>query len=410
MIWFRIRRRAPRLQNEGRGTESQRAGPSYPALHRSTDMKSRIHRLAGLAAVSLAAGACLAGCADDPVGALSGDPVAGNALEQIDLDEPYGGLAYTNEPAAFGEASLQAEAQLEMSAEGQLDDDEQLLAARFGEVRSLLSGEELRRTYVRIVWGMLEGEHDSLQSELAPLDWTGGLSVSDGALVVKRTILFERRLQDDHLLPRDNRQEVAWVSHTGRHVDGIVVCVLSRPDSLGEVAGTLTFQTPQLSRAFDIALLDGLDETVLTDDRGNGVHFSAVAREPLACPTGFMAGRWLHVPDTAGGLFRGLWLTDSGRVRGFVMGRFGENGAGEHVFAGKLIALDGRIRGLCQGTYAPSGDGTGTYEGHWANRAGTRLGVMAGRYLSRPAVSAERPAAGFFQGRWHEICQEPSAL
>lgn len=373
-------------------------------------MNSRIHRIAGVAAVSLAVCAYVTGCSDDPVSGLSGDPVAGNTLEQTDLNQPYGGLAYTNEPTAFGESDLLAEAELEMSADADLDDDEQPLAARFGEVRSLLSQRDLRRTYVRIVWGMLDGQRDSLESDVAPLDWTGGLSVSDGALVVKHTILFERRLQGDHLLPRADRQQVEWVSHTGRHIDGIVVCLLSKPDSLGQVAGTLTFQTPQLSRTLDIAALDGLDETVLTDDQGNGVHFTAMAREPLACPTGFMAGRWVHASSTDGGFFRGLWLTESGRVRGFVKGRFGVNEAGEHVFAGKLIAVDGRIRGLCGGSYTPNGDGTGTYEGQWVNRAGTRMGEMAGRYMARPATEPERPAGGFFQGRWQEICQEPAAL
>jgi hypothetical protein len=379
-------------------------------MHRSNDMNAHIHRLAGVAVLSLAACAWLAGCADDPVGGLAGAPTEGNTLQQADLNQPYGGLAYTDEPAAFGATSLQAEAQLEMSAEADLDDDEQPLATRFGEVRSLLSQEDLRRTYVRIVWGRLEGEGGALESPLAPLDWTGGLSVSDGALVVKHTILFERRLQGDHLLPREDRRHVEWVSHTGRHIDGIVVCLLSRPDSLGQVAGTLEFRTPQLSRSFEIAALAGLDETVLTDDQGNGVHFSALTREPLDCPSGFMAGRWFHVPDTAGGFFRGLWLTESGRVRGFVMGRFGRNDAGEHVFAGKLIALDGRIRGLCEGTYTPNGDGTGTYAGHWANRAGTRMGEMAGRYKTRPVADAERPTAGFFQGRWQEFCTEPAPL
>ena len=372
-------------------------------------MTTRILRLAATAAVSMAVCAWLAGCAEDP-GSPGSDPAAGNSLQQLDLDQPYGGLAYTDEPAAFGDAALQSDAQAELSAQADLEDDEPSMAAQFADVHALLTRPDLRRTYVRIVWGALEGDRDTTEAGVAPLDWAGGLAVSDGALIVKRTILFERRVQGDQLLPRDNRQQVQWISHTGRHIDGILVCVASKLDSLGELHGTLTFQTPQLTRSFDIAQLDDLDETVLTDDQGNGVHFSAVTRDPIACPSGFMAGRWFEAGEAPGGFFRGLWLSEAGRVRGFVMGRYGVNAAGKHVFAGKLIALDGRIRGLCEGTYAPNGDGTGNYEGHWANRAGTRLGVMGGQYKTRPAPAMERPAMGFFQGRWHELCEQPSAL
>jgi hypothetical protein len=350
----------------------------------------------------------LAGCSDNPAATDTSGVATGNSLAQTNLNQPYGGLAYTSEAPAFGDPALSTEASIQESA-ALGEDDEAQLASSDPTVGELVGAPRLRRTYLRVVWGMLDGPPDSSAAEVGGLDWTGSLRVSQGAIVVKHTILFDRRLQGDHLLPRTSRQEVDWVSHTRRHVDGILVCLLSKPDSTGAVHGTVTFQTPQLTKSFEIAQLDGLDETVMLDQLGNGVNFTAFAREPVACPSGFMAGHWMLLPQGNGGVFRGLWLSEGGRVRGFLMGRFGVNDSGEHIFAGKLIGFAGAIRGLVQGTYAPNADGTGTYEGRWVNRAGTIEGVLQGRFKSRLSEGTDFNG-GFFEGRWSQSCDQPTAL
>jgi hypothetical protein len=345
------------------------------------------------------------GCAEDPVGTGDG-PESGLTLDEMNLDLAYGGLAYTDEPEAFGDAGLLDEAMVEDAAATLEAEDE---AAAVQDVPRLQDAPvtDLVRTYVRVAWGNLDGERTS--TDAAPpetsdfLTWDGALQVSEGnALVLRKTILFERPF--DHLLPRENRQTLAWHSTTLPHVDGVLVCILSRPAEDGSLSGELTFRTPLLSRTFTLDELVDLEATVRVDDLGNGVSFLGFrAPDTDLCPRGFLGGRWHSAPEGNGGLFAGRLVTAQGRLLGYLKGRYGVTGAGERVFAGKIIGRGGHILGLMQGTWEPSSeaDGAGVFAGRWVGRARQHVGSLRGRYQSLP----DRPG-GTFGGRWDEACRD----
>lgn len=349
----------------------------------------------------LAAGLVLAGCEQAPLDAGLESGVAGsNTLETLDLDEPYGGLAWSDEPAAFGDATLEAE----VSAEAEV-------ALRFSAEEDSLTGEhpdydrpDLVRTWLRVVWGNMDGRPDdrSLIPDRQPLVWDGQLSVNgENMLAVKAPLRFE--FPFDHLTRRTDRQVVGWHSSTGWHVDGILVCVLSKPDSNGALAGTLEFATGPLTTSFDLSELDGLAERIAVDEAGNAVAFRAF-RPDLAdrCARGFMGGAWMSDPDGPGGVFRGRFVLANGHFRACLAGRYGTNDQGERVFAGKIIARDGTLLGLVAGQWEPSPDlvAGGHFHGRWVNRNGERMGELRGRYQAGP-----RGHGGFFEGAWAESCE-----
>ena len=194
-----------------------------------------------------------AGCSDgsDPL-STNGSTIGGdNSIDEIDLNQEYGGLAFTDEQPGFGDDLLVAEA-LEMDSSLSVEDDE---AEVLDEEPELRDHPRLKRTVLRILWGQLDGRPEGSDPSLAVnderpdlpiIDWSGGLSVSDGVVSVKRTILFER--PTDHLLPRPDRQTVLWNSLTRPHIDGILVCILQKPDSNGVFAdGELNFRTEAFS-------------------------------------------------------------------------------------------------------------------------------------------------------------------
>ena len=339
------------------------------------------------------------GCTDDegPTDVSATDISGTHPIGEIDLDQSYGGLEYRDEPVAFGDTELLAE----LAHLGEIGEEDSLAGEDAG-----LRGDDVRRTWVRILWGRLDGRPEDVLGGAVPdrlVDWTGTISVSEGAVALSRIIRFESPW--DHRLPRSDRQRLGWVSHTGPHFDGILVCVLSRTDSTGEASGELTFRTGPLTETFDIAELDGLDERIAVDEDGNAVSFTARVAPPRPdCASGFLAGFWRAVPDihtSPGGFFRGLVLSERGVAVGFLKGRWGMNSAGDRVFAGKLIGRTGHIRGLVQGTWDSSAEGsdTGRFQGHWAARSGERLGQLRGLFESRGDGGL-----GFFSGQWLEDC------
>ena len=329
----------------------------------------------------------------------NGDDISGTeTMDTLDLDKAYGGLAYTDEDAAFGDEILLADAADEDRAFAD-DDESEVLDDDDDPAR-------YQRTYLRVVWGKLDGRPEGdasrdLTHDCEPVIWDGSLTLSEGAIAAKRLLLFERPA--DHRIPRDSRQTFAWASRTCPHVDGVVVCILSLPGDDGSLPGEITFATGPLTQTFAIADLDGLDEKVSVDDAGNAVSFVGFSDRPERCPMGFVAGYWQkHANDERdGGWFRGRLSTANGHLRAYILGRFGVNSEGEKVFAGKIINRGGQILGLVGGTYEPSGeeDGLGSFSGRWVNRSGSHQGVIMGRYETKP----ER-GAGFFHGKWEERC------
>ncbi len=358
-------------------------------------MTTRSFARLGISVLLLAAFA--GGCAKNETPLSAADTSIGgtNSLDQIDLNQAYGGLAYTDEAPAFDDSQLQSET-ASMEQDLMTQDDEDSVLDRDPALRD---NPLLKRTVVRILWGKLDGRPSvDAASPAMALDWSGSLSVTGGAIAVKRTILFERPV--DHLLPRTNRQLLQWQSYTGPHFDGLLLCILQRPDDTGAFAGELSFKTGPFSTTISLADLDGLDRTVSVDDQGNSISFEGKTLD--TCPSGFMRGYWVSVPGANGGFFRGHWVNQFGDVDGHLRGRWGVNDAGERVFAGKIIDRAGHIRGLLRGSWEPKDDGTGVFFGHWAAKYGQIEGEFSGEYMTRSDLGL-----GFFRAMWKAECGGP---
>lgn len=366
-------------------------------------MSRNLVRLTSLTLFAL--GATLAGC-DDDNGMLgtAGDDVSGTAtMETLDLDAEYGGLSFSDEVVAFGDDDLIALANAS-DASALVDDEEDSVRSDDPSIDS----PAMRHTYLRVLWGQLDGAYDrnSDPASISRLDWSGSIKVSEGAVVLKRTILFERPY--DHRLPRTSRDSLAWKSFTGRHFDGVLVKIIS-PVVDGVAQGSMTFSTPQYETTLRVSDLADFELLVDVDANGNAVSFRGQSFVRERCFEGFTNGFWKHHadrPETAAiemGAFRGRILNQSGVVVGYLMGRYGLNTAGDRVMAGKYIGRNGRIVGLVGGTWEPAegAQSTGSFQARWVNRGGNVKGTLMGRYR---ANDADQIGDGFFEGRWQESC------
>lgn len=355
----------------------------------------------------LAFGALLTGCSDDatnPLGSDGGDVSGSATLETLDLDAEYGNLAFEDEADAFADDVLLSQA-LAADADALVDDEEDSVRGEF----PALDAPQMQHTFLRVVWGQLDGRFDPA-AEFATdsrLDWSGSITVSEGAVVLKRTLLFERPY--DHRLPRDSRDSLAWVSHTGPHFDGVLVKIIS-PTVDGVAQGSVTFSTPLYETTLNVSELDDFELVVDVDALGNAISFQGQVFERERCATGFANGFWKNhadLPETDAvemGGFRGRILNQSGLVIGYVMGRYGLNSEGERVLAGKYIGRGGRIIGLLGGTWEPdatSDRNMGTFQARWVNRRGNVNGTLQGAYRANDET---RIGDGFFEARWQESC------
>lgn len=353
-----------------------------------------------------ALGLTLAGCSEDTPGSLAAgdDDISGSStMETLDLDAEYGALAFSDEAEGFGDDALVALA-LASDAAALVDDEEDSVR---GEDPTLDSP-QMQHTYLRVLWGQLQGEFDPTRgpATVTRLDWSGSIKVSEGVVVLKRTILFERPF--DHRLPRDSRDSLAWASHTGPHFDGVLVKIIS-PVVDGVAQGSLTFSTPLYETTLELSQLDDFELVAEIDAVGNAISFRGQTFERARCFEGFTEGFWKNHedrPETDAiemGGFRGRIMNQSGLVVGYVMGRYGMNTDGERVMAGKYIGRNGRIMGLVGGTWEPAdGDGVmGSFQARWVNRVGNVMGTLQGRYR---ANAADQIGDGFFEGRWRESC------
>lgn len=375
----------------------------------------KISKNLGLLAVILLLGLGLSGCSEqnDPTAAAAGDD-----YEAMDLDKAYGGLTVSDEAADFGDAEIMAMEEADTDAEtgDPLQDDLEVLGY---EQAALADGpEDPARprpviTVLRLTWGRLDGLPGDLDDPEDLLDWSGGLTVDRGVVVARRLILFEK--PRDHLVrPRPDRQTLGWVSHTGRHYDGLIVEIIEPPlppEAAADAAPNMfRLRTPQIDLEIPVAELAGTDRTATVDDLGNALRLEGFHLGDLdLCPKGFLGGVWVADPqvldygsEVAGGRFKGRWVSLWGRPVGVMRGRYGVNEAGERVFFGKTIRRDGRFLALFEGTWSPGEEpGQGSFRGEWVNAALTLEGVLGGRYLQVP----ERPG-GYFGGRYAGLCDE----
>ncbi len=359
----------------------------------------------------------LTGCSEDSGSLNESQQVAVDDYDQIDLSKDNGGLTATDELEAFGDPDLLLEA---------LADDESTVGDVWAESVEVRELERLadqytdpnhparpRFTFLRIKWGQLDAEPDTPDG--SRLDWTGELSVDRGFVIVRRIVRFERPY--DHVVrPRLDRHTVNWVSHTGPHYDGILIEIIEPPadpdDKARPEENYLHFRTGMLEQSYLVSELADLDEIVLVDDLGNGVHFNGFSLTDISlCPKGFLSARWAPTsndePDSNGNLvmghYRGRWVGLHGHLKGFFRGAYGLNADGERVFVGKYISRAGLFRGFLRGTWEPDDGGLhwSEFHGHWVGAAEVIEGVLGGRAYNVPGREG-----GFLEGRWTAVCDD----
>ena len=344
------------------------------------------------------------GCSDNPV----------KTDNTQDLADDFGGYTPTDEAPAFGDASLLAVE----DEEEEIDDP--ILASP--SVQQVVNNVDAGVFHFRAVWGRIP--YDSTVTEAT--DWTGSLTISRGAIVLRRQIRFE--LDQDTYLPRTDRHLLEWVSFTTVHNDGIAVDLFVPPvaptldstwipDGMGDstlVVDTvlaepvmLTFATGPYARTFTLPELAALQELVALDD-GNKVAFHSVQILRQFCPRGVLAGRWGY-DDAGNGVFRGIWMSNMGRVTGYLEGSFGLDDQGAKVFFGKWIDRSGQFEGLLRGTWDHGPWATheeieqrragGWFAGRIFDADGDPIGMLGGHFGAAPNYEG-----GWFQGRWKLNC------
>ncbi len=344
----------------------------------------------------------------------------------IDLNDELGGLTFEDELPAFGEPSMFAEEVLAEDVD-YIDDMEDS-----PEVAGLRNRRGARFYTLRINWGRLVRPADSVDCAAVEIvyEWDGSLKVDRGAIILKKTILFD---QEDYIHERTDRRVLEWTSKTSPHHDGVLVQIIdppARPDSAGNgpelEPNRVTFTTPQYSRTFSIDELVRISEMVPVNRCGIAVSFNGFLEPERPCPRGFLAGIWKPVqpdttapvpPDTTNfaaadstdrgeirGHFYGNWIQSNGLPAGHLKGIYGVDSQGRHVFFGKYISLSGQCKGVLRGTYgaisaAPFGDTAGYFSGEWVNRYRSVTGHLKGHWIVGP-----NNARGMFHGRWNTDC------
>ncbi|MBN1163117.1 MAG: hypothetical protein JXB45_00925 [Candidatus Krumholzibacteriota bacterium] len=376
-------------------------------------MKTRLFPLLALALLVLAASCQLTG-EKDPV---APDPTPVIQEDILDLDSPTGGFTENDELPAFGQPEL-----FESLA------DEPAYNDRIVEEQEVIEREKCPRTVkfrLRAVWGnLINTVSDTLMNECCQIDWTGGMHLEGGIIVVEKLIKFDAR----DYLTRIDRSTIEWVSHTCPHIDGIQVKLIVPPaprDSTCAAGNAdvrpplLTFKAGPFSRTFTLDELEALRLHRPVDRCGNGIMIASHII-PHGCPHGYLLGEWkrtpadtLHHPETGAlrgirrGVFRGVWMSERGMASGYLRGIFGINSLGEQVFHGKYIDFKGRFMGLLSGHYGAypafaesPGMQQGWFQGTWFGRSHVPQGKLKGEWVT------DNVGHGFFKGVWGKNCSK----
>jgi len=331
-------------------------------------MSIRMKAFLGVAATTLT----FAGCMDS--GATS-DP----ATIQSNLEKDNGGMDTADEAPQFGAEDEFAAASI--STDTAVSDP----IAQDPTVLQLNQRTDIARYRVDMLWGQLPPDRTNPDVH----DWSGSITVSRGALIVRRTVGFEL---GDHLVPRTSPDTVAFHSVTRPFADGLALTVLD-PNPDPSVPLTLTYTPDDGSAPIVFAAADLANGPVSVDVGANGDRMVAIAlRDHDACEHGFMRGRWHALRAGLGG-FLGVVSDADGNPIGHVRGIWGVRKNGERVFFGKYINADGLFRGILAGHYRD-----GAFVGRWLTRAG-EFGRTQGLY--REDIPGPE-TGGHFIGRWAE--------
>jgi len=383
---------------------------------------TNILKLSLVLGLLLSASLLAVGCSDESTAPV--ETAATDDYETMDFSLPYGGLTATDEEEAFGDAALKMELLTEDAEEiddPMADDPEVLAMEEDGDGPADGRPNRPVFTYVALRWGMLHGPDDSLgtlDTGCEMTDWTGSIRVDRGAVVVRRLIKFERPA-DHIILPRLDRQTVGLVSRTWCHFDGVVLQILERPAAEGEdlAPNRIHIDLGPYEADFEVAALGEMDEVYDVDSLGNQFQVTGFSMTDIdVCPKGFLSGRYRAVRAVVDststsdesdvrhlGNFAGRWMSQTGRIGGFLRGGYGIDADGNRLFVGKYIDRRGHFRGFLRGTWEPAGEEIelASFSGVWVNAAETVEGRLGGN-----AYRVEGTAGGFFAGRWATLCDD----
>ena len=311
------------------------------------------------------------------------------------LNDEFGGYNLSDESPGFGDQAL-----LDEFGDDEEYNDPMINHPLVIERNHDRAGHLRGRIYLMVTWGNLH--RDSTITHVT--DWTGGLAVDPGALILKKVIRFE---EHDRILPRTDPGLLQWESFTKPGIDGVLVRIIpgAHPDAVDTNADAdsadtiITFKTEPFSVSFSLRELPGLHRIVTLED-GNAVAFNGVYVPPVTCPQGFLRGVWRHNPERPGGEFFGKYVDQIGFHRGFVKGHFGINEDGEKVFFGKWVSRSGKFQGILRGAYDSFDEGgAGWFAGGWMGRDRRIQGGLRGEWRHK-----DESRGGFFRGRWKQEC------
>lgn len=332
-------------------------------------------------------GALAAGCSDEVNIPSSGE----GDFSDLELEDPTGGYAATDEPELASDPLLGDFA----GAEGSADDP----VALDPEVAAALSGHPGFNLYfVRLIWGVLPQEDVGDLNDLSggPLvNWSGSLQVTDGTIVALRKILFDRG--DFIVRPREDPKLLEFVSGIDGHYDGLLIAV-AIPIDEDDGTSTLSFTAEPFEHSWTFTELDSLNEIYDTEVPEHEVSVISTKRQPGTCLQGFVMGRW-RGDLTGRGRFEGVWISFDGSAMGFLRGHYGTAPNGRNVLHGKYFDSEGRFLGFIHGGYAGRRPHAGVFRALWVDPDETEDGFMKGHWVHVP-----RTNRGFFQGRWGTNC------
>lgn len=334
----------------------------------------------------------LAGCSDDSA-------TAPESSGEIDFDAEFGGFSSSDEQPFFGDSELEA-------ADGMETEYDDTVAQDL-EVRDWEANDESQMYAMTIRWGNLEvGRDVGASGDGSSTEWAGSLEVSEGAIRILTILDFE--FGTDTILPRTDRNSIAWSTMTEGGFDGLRVLVVVPPaNGGGPQEATVAFESNGVVREFSLEDLVDYQEVIPAGENGQQIAIRSILALPYATARGWTSGRWIWSPEDHSGLFAGRWvsptLTD-GRVgfgtAGFVRGRYGMNSDGEKVFFGKIIDRDGGFLGFVKGTWTVEDERmdrflVGSFTGIWTDQARSPKGTVRGWW--RQALGG---SPGAYEGAW----------
>ncbi|MFQ5454204.1 MAG: hypothetical protein ACE5D6_08465, partial [Candidatus Zixiibacteriota bacterium] len=322
---------------------------------------------------------------------------------EVDLESEFGGYLATPESPGFDNPDLIEE------ASNDVEFDDPMLGT--SDVDSIISDPDAGYYHLRIAWGQLS--YDSTVNVVT--DWSGSLSITRGAEIIRRVIHFEPG--QDYIIERTDRKLIEWASVTTVHNDGIAIDIVI-PPSLPEFDTTVVteitpegdtvetivvdtvypvldpvevaFETGPYSRTFTLEEIAALDTIVYLDD-SNAVAFHGLKLDRMPCPRGFLGGYWGY-DEEGRSIFCGVWMSQFGYISGYLRGHYGVNENGFKVFFGKWISRTGEFSGFLRGVYGyfpepvnfenPNKVVPGWFEGMIYSREKERIGYLKGKFKS----------------------------